>query len=66
MGEHRKKQIPGFTKTYNVTKLVWFETHRTAVSAITREKQIKRGARAKKIALIEECNPRWRDLSEEM
>jgi putative endonuclease len=66
MREHREKKIPGFTKDYNVTKLVWFEVHGTAGSAIAREKQIKRWARAKKIALVQEFNPHWRDLSEEV
>jgi putative endonuclease len=64
--EHQEKQIPGFTKTYNVMKLVWFEAHGTAVSAIAREKQIKRWSRAKRIALVAEFNPRWRDLSGEV
>jgi putative endonuclease len=64
--EHKEKKIPGFTKTYNVTKLVWFETHGTADGAITREKQIKRWARAKRIALVQETNPHWRDLSAEV
>jgi len=64
--EHREKKIPGFTKTYNVTKLVWFEAHGTPLSAIAREKQIKRWTRAKRIALIREMNPRWRDLSTEV
>lgn len=61
--EHQGKQIPGFTRAYNVTKLVWFEAHGTASSAIGREKQIKTWGRAKKIALIEEMNPGWKDLS---
>jgi putative endonuclease len=64
--EHQEKQIPGFTKTYNVTKLVWFEAHGTPLSAIAREKQIKGWARAKRIALIQEMNPQWMDLSEEV
>jgi putative endonuclease len=64
--EHREKKIPGFTKTYNVTKLVWFEEHGTAGSAIEREKQIKGWIRAKKISLIETVNPQWKDLSAEL
>jgi putative endonuclease len=63
--EHREKKVPGFTKTYNVTKLVWFEAHGTPGSAIEREKQIKRWSRAKRIALVEETNPHWMDLSGE-
>jgi putative endonuclease len=65
IGEHQGKQIPGFTQSYNVTKLVWFEVHGTAASAIGREKQIKTWGRAKKVALIEAANPQWRDLSTE-
>ena len=61
--QHKEKLIPGFTKKYNVTKLVWFEPHSTARSAISREKEIKRWNRAKKIALIESLNPEWTDLS---
>jgi len=64
--EHQAKKIPGFARTYNVTKLVWFETHGRASSAIGREKQIKTWARWKKVALIETSNPRWKDLSAEL
>jgi len=64
--EHRQKKIAGFTRTYNVTKLVWFEAHGTAGSAIAREKQIKRWSRAKRIALVQAFNPRWEDLSAEV
>ena len=60
--EHRQKLVPGFTKRYNVTKLVYFDVHLTAFDAIAREKQLKGGSRAKKIALIESVNPTWRDL----
>jgi putative endonuclease len=62
--EHREKKVPGFTEKYNVTKLVWFEAHGRATSAIAREKQIKGWSRAKKIALIEGINPLWKDLSD--
>jgi putative endonuclease len=62
--EHKQKKIPGFTSKYNVTKLVWFEAHGRAVSAIAREKQIKGWSRAKKVALIEAMNPHWKDLTE--
>jgi putative endonuclease len=61
--QHKEKLTPGFTQKYNVTKLVWFEPHSTARSAISREKEIKRWNRAKKIALIESLNPQWNDLS---
>jgi putative endonuclease len=61
--QHKEKLTPGITQKYNVTKLVWFEPHSTARSAISREKEIKRWNRAKKIALIESLNPQWNDLS---
>jgi putative endonuclease len=64
--EHKQKQIPGFTQKYNVTNLVWFESHGRATSAIAREKQIKAWRRAKKVALIAAMNPQWKDLSEEL
>ena len=64
--EHKQKKVPGFRKKYNVTKLVWFEAHGRATSAIAREKQIKGWSRAKKVALIEAMNPHWKDLAEEL
>ena len=62
--EHRKGQITGFTKKYNVHKLVYFEEYSEINAAIAREKQLKRWIRAKKIALIETKNPYWNDWSE--
>ncbi len=62
--EHQMKLVKGFTNRYNVDKLVYFETTECVDSAIAREKQIKAGSRAKKIALIERMNPSWRDLSD--
>jgi len=59
--QHRQKQY-GFTGRYRCDKLVWYEPHGDMHSAITREKQIKAGSRAKKAALIEADNPEWRDL----
>ncbi len=64
IGEHKEKIIPGFTKRYNVTKLVYVETFPDAASAIAREKQIKAGPRQKKIDLINAMNPEWKDLFE--
>ena len=52
----------GFTKRYGCKRLVWFELADTMDRAITREKQIKGGSRARKLALIEASNPDWRDL----
>jgi len=54
--EHKEKLINGFTKKYNVTKLVYYEILRNAKTAILREKQIKGGSRVKKIKLIERMN----------
>jgi len=63
--EHKNKLVNGFTKKYNITKLVYYEATSEVASAILREKQIKGWLRRKKIALIESANPRWKDLSEE-
>jgi len=62
--EHKNKLMEGFTKRYNITKLVYYEETNDVQSAIGREKQIKGWLRRKKIALIEMMNPRWVDLSE--
>nr|WP_205524368.1 GIY-YIG nuclease family protein [Rhodopseudomonas sp. WA056] len=62
--EHRTKAVPGFTSKYNIAKLVWFEIHDDPISAITREKEIKKWRRAWKLALIERDNPGWDDLFE--
>ncbi len=62
--EHKNKMVEGFTKKYNITRLVYFEETNDIQSAITREKQIKGWLRSKKIALIESVNPKWKDLSE--
>jgi predicted GIY-YIG superfamily endonuclease len=60
--EHRKGLVSGFTKKHGCRILVWYELHGTMIEAITREKQIKSGSRAKKLALIESLNPGWKDL----
>jgi len=60
--EHKNDIIPGFTKTYRVHSLVWFEQHETMESAILREKAIKEWKRAWKVELIEKSNAKWRDL----
>ena len=62
--EHRMKAVPGFTAKYNITQLVWFETYDDPVSAITREKELKKWKRAWKVQLIEAENPQWDDLYE--
>jgi putative endonuclease len=63
--EHKNKMVEGFTKKYNITKLVYYEDTNDVEEAIAREKQIKGWLRKKKIALIESINPEWKDLSEE-
>ena len=63
--EHKNKLIDGFTKKYNVNKLVYFEQTSDVKAAIEREKQLKGLLRAKKNALVEKVNPEWRDLSME-
>jgi len=61
--QHQNGDIPGFTQRYKVNKLVWFEPHSSVRAAISREKQIKGWSRQKKVRLIEESNPQWKDLS---
>jgi putative endonuclease len=64
--QHREKLLPGFTDRYNVSKLVYYEVGGDASGAIAREKQIKAGSRRKKIELINQLNPEWRDLYEDL
>jgi putative endonuclease len=63
--EHKKKLVEGFTKRYNITKLVYFETFADPQSAIAREKPLKGGSRQTNLDLANAINPEWRDLSEE-
>ena len=63
--EHKNKLIEGFTKKYNITRLVYYEPMNDVRVAIAREKQIKGWLRARKIALIDSTNPQWKDLSED-
>ena len=60
--QHREGVADGFTKRYGCKMLVWYQVDGDMHTAIKREKQIKAGSRAKKLALIEEMNPEWRDL----
>jgi putative endonuclease len=60
--EHREGQVAGFSRKHACKFLVWYELHDSMIEAITREKQIKSGSRAKKLALIESLNPGWKDL----
>jgi putative endonuclease len=64
--EHRQKLADGFTKKYNVNKLVYYELLEDIANAIVREKQIKGGSRAKKLKLIEALNPNLIDLYNEI
>ncbi len=64
--EHKEKPVDGFTKKYNITKLVYYEVFEDIENAILREKQIKGGSRQKKIELINSLNKEWRDLSAEL
>jgi putative endonuclease len=60
--EHRTGALDGFTKQYGCKLLVWYEVHERMDEAGAREKQIKSGSRAKKLAFIEAMNPDWVDL----
>ena len=62
--EHRIKAVPGFTSKYNITRLVWFEIYHDPISAIAREKELKKWKRNWKVQLIEAQNPEWDDLYE--
>ncbi|MGB7574276.1 MAG: GIY-YIG nuclease family protein [Thermodesulfobacteriota bacterium] len=62
--EHRNEMVDGFTKKYNLNKLVYFETTTDVRSALEKEKQLKNWHRSWKINLINEFNSEWKDLSE--
>lgn len=64
--EHRNKEVKGFTKKYNMDRLVYFEGTERIEDAIAREKQIKGGSRQDKITLINSINPHWKDLFEDL
>ncbi|QJB68285.1 GIY-YIG nuclease family protein [Parasphingorhabdus halotolerans] len=64
--QHREGVMDGFSKRYGCKMLVWFEMHDNMEAAILREKQIKAGSRKKKLALIEENNPQWKDWFDEI
>jgi len=61
--EHKCKLLPGFTSSYNCDRLVWFAHYEYIDNAIAMEKKLKGWLRSRKIALIEEKNPTWADLS---
>jgi putative endonuclease len=62
--EHKEARIPGFTATYRIHRLVYFESFQYVRAAIAREKQVKGWRRSRKVSLIEAQNPTWADLSE--
>ena len=64
--QHREHVIDRFTKRYDITMLVWYELHPTMESAIVREEQIKKWNRSWKLRLVQEGNPRWKDLWSEI
>lgn len=64
--QHKEKLVEGFTKKYNLTKLVYFEPCETVEEALGRERQIKNWRRQWKIELIEKNNPTWKDLYNEL
>jgi putative endonuclease len=64
--EHREAIVPGFTTRYSCKLLVWYDRYDRMDDAIAREKQIKAGSRAKKLGLIENMNPAWRDLYDDL
>ena len=63
---HKAGAVAGFTKDHGIKLLVWYEHHHGMVSAIAREKQIKKWNRVWKLELIEAFNPDWRDLHDEI
>jgi len=64
--EHAARIVPGFTKKYGVKTLVWYEVHESREAALLRERQLKKWNRAWKLELIEQANPSWRDLAEQI
>jgi putative endonuclease len=64
--DHKNDSVDGFTKRYGVHRLVHYELHDDMLFAIAREKQLKKWNRAWKLELIEEKNPEWKDLSDEI
>ena len=66
MNQHRSGEIPGFTSKYRVHRLVLIESYESMYEAICREKRLKKWNRARKIRLIEESNPKWTDLYDDL
>jgi len=66
IAQHKQKLVDGFSKKYNLTKLVYYEQYEDITEAIKREKKLKGGSRKKKEVLIYNINPEWRDLYGEL
>jgi putative endonuclease len=66
IAEHKGKLVPGFTRSYGVVLLVYVEEHTSILEARARERSLKRWRRDWKFELIEELNPDWRDLAEDI
>jgi putative endonuclease len=66
VGEHKRGFVPGFSKTYKVHRLVYYEEYPTVLEARARERVLKRWRREWKIKLIEPVNPTWRDLTDDL
>jgi putative endonuclease len=66
MTQHQQKLLPGFTKAYGVTRLVYFEEYSSINEARAREHSLKRWRRAWKLDLVDQLNPEWRDLVKEV
>lgn len=64
--EHKNHIVDGFTKRYNINILVWYELHENMIEAIAKEKQLKKWKRDWKLRIIEESNPNWNDLYNEI
>ncbi len=64
--QHKNKVVKGFTKKYNVDKLIYYEIYENPEEAIKREKQLKGGSRTDKVMFINKMNPEWRDLYEDL
>ncbi len=64
--EHKEKLIDGFTKKYNIDKLVYYEIFDDVYNAISREKQIKAGSRRKKMMLVNNKNKQWKDMYDDL
>jgi putative endonuclease len=66
VGQHKAGVVPGFTRTYRVQRLVYFEEYASILEARARERVLKRWRRKWKFALIEKNNPNWRDLTDDL